>query len=924
MTNNHAPRHKRSQAKGLISIPTPTSSSTFMIDQPYQHQHQHRDEETRPRFSGESLTPNDGYSGLFTSGLLPNCVPTPSPTLSSFPSPPRPDTQPSPPKPYLAPPYYGNVGGSGPGLGSGLGLGTPTRRRRSSIIHTTPGSVSPKKLKSAGTDNGVERALDNVMRNLRVTMSMTTTPKKNSCSYNGPQSRWSSSTEGSTLESHHEDEESGSGGLFGKPRKSSETTRSKLTIRSTKSSKKGRKSEDTQRGMDIDCDDGRPQVPPIPQIPTTISIPIPSTPGRSRRMMNGLVKRLGLTPKKSKQSLPPSLPANQFSEREVPPSIPELPLALPPPLPIEIEDRVIAKKGSFSTLRSAITKKSSNTTLKSFKSASHPHHPFATCTYGEEEAPPIPSGLPKARYHDKEIDAEMPDYFPSTPRSRAIGRRTPKSSIGPPRLQPDLSPSKFLNQLPRKAPETPKRDAFDIDRNMLATHQTPPPASDRLGGVIRFEEEELGDIVMCPDTCPTSPNQSTELPDLEGDTSVDRSQEIFTPISVSKKHDAKPTQAQLVIQQTMNSLTRGQNGLASPFRSGVLSTPTTPSLDHTVFAKATKSKPVLLNLDPVKKKMVHPGLASPAQIQSQSRSQGESQRTLRSKKSKDRLAIGPGGPLSMKNVNSLGLPVPTSASEHAGNKSKTSRKDPLGIINRFRSSSKVNIDSEYADMPFRGGAGDGWSTPLPLPLPLAGPYAGIGSVAFPEPRPSGSGDLPRPRKLNLGTVESYFDENLNTFRAASANRNESGFGITTGLSTRTPLNVSQTRGVLPDFSAPPPPTSNHTSFNSNMEQSKRASGDRMEDVRDRFGDEFDNIEQSPEYFFQLERPVQDDFDIDIDSDGEDENEGNIYRDREDKTLKKMRMSGHTIHTMTTGEGAEEWELEKYLRDWESDHAQEAV
>jgi hypothetical protein len=59
------------------------------------------------------------------------------------------------------------------------------------------------------------------------------------------------------------------------------------TIRSNKSkkSKKSRKSEDTDR-MDLDVEEN---IPPVP---------VPATPGRRKRMMEGLAKRLGLTPKK--------------------------------------------------------------------------------------------------------------------------------------------------------------------------------------------------------------------------------------------------------------------------------------------------------------------------------------------------------------------------------------------------------------------------------------------------------------------------------------------------------------------------------------------------------------------------------------------------------------------------------------------------
>ncbi|WWC69876.1 uncharacterized protein I206_103819 [Kwoniella pini CBS 10737] len=769
MTNYNTIRHKRSQARGLISIPTPTSSSTFMIDQ------HNTTKESRSRFSGDSLTPNDEYSGLFTSGLYPNCIPNTSPIISSFPSPPKSKSQSQ--KPLIKSNKYNEIE-----------INTP-RRKRSSIIQNTKESVSPKKLKFLGKDNGVDKSLENVIRNLKIS--------------NNLQSRWSSSTEGDDLSSSLDDDDDVSG-IEIKSRKSNETNRSKFTVKSNKSFSS--KTKKFQKSQNIEIDDCQIQnIPPLP----------PTTPGRSKRMMNGLVRRLGLTPKKNKESINPTIFDRPKSQTAVAPPLPGL------PLPLSTEDRTIPKKSSLSTLRSALTKKSSNTTLKSFRSASHPHHPFAV--YADEDAPPIPAGLPRPRYQDF-IENDLPDCFPSTP--RGSGKRTPKSSIGQPKLQPDLSPSKFLNQLPRRAPETPKRDAFDIDRD-----QHTPYASQSDQGVIKFEEEELGDIVMSP---------SSPVPDLEGNESMDKSQEIFTPTSI------KPTQAQLVIQQTMKSLTRAQKDPQSPFQSDLVNTPTFPP---TALNDRHNARPALLNLDPIKKKGALPGLGSPVQIHT------------RNKKSTQGVSIRSVEPLSMKNVNSLGLPVPLPENRSI---SRASRKDPLGIMKRFnKSSSKFNSNQE---MRFRGGAGDGWSAPFPTSSDL---------IPFPEPRPSGD----TARKLNLGTVESYYDDNLGIFRT-----------------TQNSLNISQTRGLLPDFSAP-----SRTNFTNIVENEIEG----MENAESRFGDQFGQIEQSPEYFFQLERSYQDDIDIE--------------NDEADDNTRIKKTSGYTIHTMTTGEGVEEWELERYLRDLENDH-----
>lgn len=153
------------------------------------------------------------------------------------------------------------------------------------------------------------------MRSLKI-MAMSATPRK-VLSPPMNQSRWSawsSDSEGSKSMSRSGTPalgqqrdgygyEDGDDGFF-KPRKSNDTTRSKSTIRSIKSikssksskSRKGRKSEETVNRMELDGED----VPAIPAMPI---MAVPTTPGKSRGMITGLVKRLGLTPSKNKSSL---------------------------------------------------------------------------------------------------------------------------------------------------------------------------------------------------------------------------------------------------------------------------------------------------------------------------------------------------------------------------------------------------------------------------------------------------------------------------------------------------------------------------------------------------------------------------------------------------------------------------------------------
>ncbi|WVF71146.1 hypothetical protein IAT40_005943 [Kwoniella sp. CBS 6097] len=914
-------KHKRSAERGLISPPFPTSSSTFMIDDRAQTQPPttglpRPSLEAKARFSGESLTPRDGYSGLFTSGMFPQCMPTPSPTLSSFPSPPRsqPPNSKSDTKTYtrsssgnrypqalnqgrpqslsphkrthLAPP------GAGP---SSYSPTTPARRRRSSIIYSTNEPTSPRIVKSVGNDNGVERALDSVMRNLRVAV----TPKK--YSYSGPQSRWSSSTEGSMitipLDTSAEEDVGGAGGLF-KPRKSSDTTRSKMTVRSTRSTKsKGRKSEDTDRiDLDLQMDDMIPDVPPIPTVQPR-SHQAPTTPGRSRRMMNGLVKRLGLTPKKSSKGPTSAMPTPKYAAPPPPPP----PLALPLPRPPG--ERTISKKSSLSTLRSALTKKSSSTTLRSVRSTHQPatirtSHPFmtsASLTMDCGTPPPVP-GLPRPRERS-EVEGCFP--LPTTPKSHSnsnSGRRTPKSSIGQPKPQPDISPSHFLNEMPRRAPETPKRESFDLPNfaNTGENAQTPRMEMDG-AGVIRFEEEDLGDIVM-------SPNGKGDLddpPELEADESMDRSHEIFTP------------PPPVVAPQSFEAFTKA---LGSPFQPLQASTPTLQAKgDHSQrdrFDAALRPKR-MINLIPTRTAGSGPsspalGMNTPPSLK------------LRTKKSTEGLLKT--APLSSRSVNALGLPV---APVENRSVSRASRKDPLGIMKRFGRSSKPAEGNEN-DMPFRSGAGDGWDTPMPFPMPTPKPY----------PYQQGVEALPR-KALDLGTVESYFDPALNTFGA--------------------PRNLlMDTRCAIPDFSAPPPPSSANSSFVPSQSSTSfqtvenRSGAETLETTRSSFQTcrsadsssgsmamerprsfgEDEVHRQSPEYHFQLDPtdlrayPKRNlDFDMDMDGDMDVEQcraESAAGYAQSWRTKKVSQSSETTSVSMTTGEGVEEWELERYLRDLEAE------
>ncbi|ORX35600.1 hypothetical protein BD324DRAFT_62825 [Kockovaella imperatae] len=417
-------RHKRSPAKTL-TLPFPPSSSSPCPAEP---------EQDGQRLSDSSLAPSDGYSALFASGFLKQPYidqDGPSPTLSSFPSPPKSIRGPFHPGVELSPERSGDdyspVKRAFDAYGSGYNVSPgKSPRKRSSIIHTTSSSVSPRKVKLKGCDGGVERALDNVMRSLKV-MAMGT-PRKG---VSGEEdevdaSRWSSSSEESIRSTCASDE---NGGGFWRPRKSCESSRSRITLRSVKSnttlrsikSKKSLKSlrqSDESERMDMD------DVPPVPDTLPTL------TPTRSRRMLQGIAKSLGLTPRKKKKTTSPE------------DTFPSCGLPQPP------VDRVPPRKSSFSSLRSVLSRKTSTGTLRSTRSGST--HPFVHSggpMFDCGSPPPLPPRW-KEGYHGEGC---LP---PVTPK----GRRTPKTSIGAPRLQASTSPSLFLKDQPRKAPGTPKDD----------------------------------------------------------------------------------------------------------------------------------------------------------------------------------------------------------------------------------------------------------------------------------------------------------------------------------------------------------------------------------------------------------------------------------------------------------------------------------
>ena len=159
-------------------------------------------------------------------------------------------------------------------------------------------------------------------------------------------------------------------------------------------------------------------------------------------------------------------------------------LGLPEPV-----ERTLPRKSSLSTLRSALSKKTSTGTLRSVRSTQFLSD-ITNNTATSEAPPPLP---PRWR------DGEHGDgCVPSTPK----GRRTPKSSIGPPRLQKSTSPSTFVNEIPRRAPSTPKKDD-DLPPDL-------PPMPELSSGDLSVDAESVGTPVQL-----ATPNLSSSQEDMD-------------------------------------------------------------------------------------------------------------------------------------------------------------------------------------------------------------------------------------------------------------------------------------------------------------------------------------------------------------------------------------------------------------------------
>ncbi|WVQ77909.1 hypothetical protein IAR50_007615 [Cryptococcus sp. DSM 104548] len=720
---------------------------------------------------------NNGYSTLYTSGL--------------FPSNPNRSPKKSPTKRNLPP--------------------TTPRRHRSSIIPSTPSNPSSQKYKASGGEQSVERSFEGVMKTLR-RMGISTPGKGEAVN----QSRWSA------WSSEEEEQQQEEGEGFWKARKSSDTTRStrsKLSfrakksipptwtgndqypstyqeaegrkssdgrsiksnrsMRSVRSKKKERKSEDIERPA---FDEER--VPEVPALPKDMEAP--KTPGKKARLMSGLVRRLGLTPRKKGSSMAPSETVmTPFDPSQAPPlPLPRTPCTLirpesnlPPPLGIR-DDLPLPRKSSLSTLRSTLTKKGSATTLRSVRSnhttnTARESNFGASCTSlaGFEmdfDAPPLPPGLPRPREWGS----------PKTPR-RGDGKRTPKSSIGQPKLKEEPSPSVFLEQMPRRAPETPR---MEDGRSMEGTP-----------GFIEGAQEEGGDgdIAM-------------------GEGVKDESLEttaIFTPPALGPggntpnftKHPFPSS-----LRTTTSTHSPSPLGNASPYSPFSLNSFSPAQSSTPLTAKACKDRKtsglgsLLPALGPVPVGIGHG--SKPA-------------RKLRSKKSTDALSTSGASVLGMRDVNAMGLPVPPRSATSLGiyssyRDSSAGKKEDNKLLKKSKAASavvaaerpRISLGSKVVGLDVDGCFGERGnpfdSVRFPTPAPAAGSGYGEHSppaaYTFPPPpttlpapavSPSVSTAFPREAQDDeemLDQTRTSFDDDYPSASAAAMGGGEAGVSFDDG------------------------------------------------------------------------------------------------------------------------------------------------
>jgi len=284
------------------------------------------------------------------------------------------------------------------------------------------------------------------------------------------------------------------------------------------------------------------------------------------------------------------------------------------------------------------------------------------------------------------IDGDHSDgCLPGTPR-----RRTPKSSIGQPRLQPSTSPNTFIKDHPRRAPETPKNSADDLP---------PLPVPDilhELGYDLHFAQQNISPHVRPPTVSLKDKLRRAEAVTREA--TPEFSPEGRKAFESETRHDLasfSKAPSQNVVDATVDE--------TEPTSAG----PLTTRAAH----EAGKPKR-LINLLPKQQRFNLGFQTTPMTTSRQKKSTGP--RTALGEKENAPLRLGATPPNSISAILAKANPShpfaqPALPMTRPILATRPNKRDPLGIIG-----SSGGLEPSH-DLPFRAGGGDGRDTPAPGP-----------------------------------------------------------------------------------------------------------------------------------------------------------------------------------------------------------------
>ena len=320
----------------------------------------------------------------------------------------------------------------------------------------------------------------------------------------------------------------------------------------------------------------------------------------------------------------------------------------------------MGKKGSSTTLRSIFRDRDSNEPIPCL-----PHPPTTPSRHsGTERGFSLgkkgSSNTLRGIFRDENNQVPPCLPFPTTPTRHSGGNssRPAKSSIGPPQARPATSPSKFLQEMPRRAPLTPKKDDE--------------------GDIITFGDTP--DLSFGSNTTPSTGRQATPM--------------VFTPSFVLS--DVHPNVSHYAHYADANN-------------DSAQSTPSMTPLTAKAQRERSNKKP-LQRLLP-RQARYNNGLETAPSVTTAATSTSGAVRGLPA-----RPALTPSSFRISERRYDPAYSIINSYSRPSMGPSNTAfaRRDPGGVGARYRHEGSEARDEA---MPFNHGAGDGWDTPMPIPFP---------------------------------------------------------------------------------------------------------------------------------------------------------------------------------------------------------------